>query len=159
MPFAAWAAERAVGVQTIPGLELLARCDSPTPDSESKGEAGRDEAVDDEELGQQGDRGCVALADENTALRIRGRRSERIRCQRQLLQNTIDLDARARTDEMPGPSHRLPTLVFWGIATAFPSLSHKWLWIFFESTQLSLGFTNVVRSLYKKRAANARWDA
>ena len=69
--------------------------------------------------------------------------------QRQFLQNVIDLDVRARRDGMPDPSHKLPALVFWDIATAFPSLSHEWLWIFLECVKLRLGFTNVVKSLYR----------
>ncbi len=80
--------------------------------------------------------------------------------QRQFLQNTIDLDVRERRDGMPDQGHRLPSLMFWDVATAFPSLSHEWLWIALKSMQIPLGFINlVVRALYKNCSATTRWGS
>lgn len=47
---------------------------------------------------------------------------------RQFIQHIVDVDDSDRVYGMPTPLRRLPVIVFWEFAAAFPSRSHAWLY-------------------------------
>ena len=72
---------------------------------------------------------------------------------RRLLQNVIDLDAKARAIGHPVRAAGLPSLIFWDLAAAFPSVARSWLWEVLRRARLPHGALGVIAGIYFMNAA------
>ena len=61
---------------------------------------------------------------------------------RQLTSNVLDLDAYAHIHALSSDSNKLPLLVFFDFAAAFPSISHTWLFLILRALNFPIGFIN-----------------
>ena len=72
---------------------------------------------------------------------------------RQLVQNPIDFDSAARSIGHPGTVANIPILAFWGLAAAFPSAAHLWLFKVLVHIAFPRGFIGVARGVYSMTGA------
>ena len=67
---------------------------------------------------------------------------------RQLVNNIVDLDTYAHIHALSTIQERLPLLVFFDFAAAFPSVSHEYLMLALHAMKFPLGFINVIECIY-----------
>ena len=72
------------------------------------------------------------------------------------MQNVVDLDGAARVFAIQKDTARLPLLVAWDFAAAFPSVSHDWLFRVLKHMRIPDGLMNVIRAIYH---CNLAWGS